>query len=127
MITLHLSLESEESLLYFSFLYLFVRLIKKKKESEKGETEQGGTVYERFHPNHPILSSEQGFYHCEIYTFAILSIASEPKRTWTTAYNLAVFEASHIRVTGIFGTVLYFDIAVWSSEASIAIARVVIY
>ena len=99
----------------------------KKKESEKGESEQGGTVYERFHPNRPILSSEQGFYHCEIYTFAILSIASEPKRTWTTAYNLAVFEASHIRVTGIFGTVLYFDVAVRSSEASIAIARVVIY
>ena len=38
MITLHFSLESEESLLYFLFLYLFVRLIK-KKESEKGETE----------------------------------------------------------------------------------------
>ena len=37
MITLHLSLESEESLLYFLFLYLFVRLIKKKRNPKKGK------------------------------------------------------------------------------------------
>ena len=37
MINLQLSLKGEDSLLYFSFLYLFVRLIEKKKESEKGE------------------------------------------------------------------------------------------
>lgn len=35
MINLQLSLKGEDSLLYFSFLYLFVRLIEKKKGIRK--------------------------------------------------------------------------------------------
>ena len=46
-----------------------------------------------------------------IDTFAILSISGESQGTWTTANNFTVFEASHIRVTGIIGTVLYLNIA----------------
>ena len=45
MINLQLSLKGEDSLLYFSFLYLFVRLIEKKKRNpKKGKSEQRGTV-----------------------------------------------------------------------------------
>ena len=62
-----------------------------------------------------------------IDTFAILSISGESQGTWTTANNFTVFEASHIRVTGIIGTVLYLNIAAWTSKASEAVARVVIH
>ena len=61
-----------------------------------------------------------------IITFAVFSIASKTKWARTTADYFAIFIARYIRVAGIIGTVRNFYTTVWTSEANVAVARVIV-
>ena len=59
-------------------------------------------------------------------TFTILSITTESKGTRTTANCVAVFEAGHVGVAGVNGTIGGFNVAARTSKPHVALARVVI-
>lgn len=61
-----------------------------------------------------------------LITFTILSITTESKWARTTANSVAVFEAGHVGVAGVNGTVLDFNVAMRTSKTYIAVARVVV-
>ena len=61
-----------------------------------------------------------------LITFTILSIATQSTWTWTTVNCFAVFKAGHIRVAGVNGTILDFNVAARTSKTNVAVTGVVI-
>lgn len=61
-----------------------------------------------------------------VNVFTILSIATQSNWTWSTADCFAVFKAGHVRVAGVNGTVLDFNVAVRTSKTNVAVTGVVI-